>query len=120
MGRPIESGFIDDKKLARHASQKSQLNPPGSIFSEEFLICDGAIVMKADWIFSIQGPGVLKKYPGPVAWVNWCKRCGREEPVYQGPLDVAIYQSKQFIKIHKGCKGGRINGELPNLQKKEG
>jgi len=60
--------------------------------------------MKEDWIFVRQDPEVLKKYNGPVVWVNWCKRCGTEEPTYEGPLDVAIYQSKQFRSIHKGCK----------------
>ena len=59
--------------------------------------------MKIDWIFSSQQEEVLKKYPGPVVWVNQCKKCGTEEPVYQGPVDVAIYQSKKFISTHGRC-----------------
>jgi predicted nucleotidyltransferase len=65
--------------------------------------------MKIDWIFSSQQEAVLKKYPGPVVWVNQCKRCGIEEPVYQGPLDVAIYQLRKFISIHRGCREKRTN-----------
>ncbi len=57
-----------------------------------------------DWIFSIQTPEILKKYPGPTIWVSRCERCGVEEPVYAGPLDVAIFQSKRFIKLHSICK----------------
>ncbi len=28
---------------------------------------------------------------------------GKEEPVYEGPLNVSIFQSRDFIRIHKGC-----------------
>jgi len=57
-----------------------------------------------DWIVSCQKAEVLKKFPGPVAWVNQCLRCGREEPVFMGPVPVAIYQSRLFIKMHRQCK----------------
>jgi hypothetical protein len=67
--------------------------------------------MKPHWILSLQQKAVLEKYPGPVAWVNYCQLCGKEEPVYEGPLNVAIYQSSNFISIHKGC--GRATSARP-------
>ncbi len=65
-----------------------------------------------DWIIVSQTEFDLARYVGPVVWINKCLRCGNEEPVYQGPLDVAIYQSKKFSSIHKRC----LNDALPLLQ----
>jgi len=61
-------------------------------------------MIKGDWIIVSQTAFDLARYLGPVVWINKCLRCGTEEPVYQGPADVAIYQGKKFITIHKGCK----------------
>jgi hypothetical protein len=61
----------------------------------------------SDWIVSCQEPEVLKKFPGPVAWVNQCLRCGEEEPVLGGPVAVMIYQAKLFIKMHRHCRASR-------------
>ncbi len=57
-----------------------------------------------DWIVINQQTEILKKYPGPVVWVNQCQRCDGEEPVYQGPLDIALFASKRFLQFHKDCK----------------
>ena len=57
-----------------------------------------------DWIIVSQTSFDLARYLGPVVWVNKCLRCGQEEPTYSGPADVAIFQGKEFIKIHKNCK----------------
>lgn len=61
--------------------------------------------MKADHVFSVQTPEAIKRHPGPVVWINRCENCGQEEPVYQGPVEVALFQSKLFIKRHRTCKG---------------
>jgi hypothetical protein len=61
-------------------------------------------MVNADWIVSIQHPEVLKKYTGPVVWINRCERCGEEEPVYAGPVDNAVNQGHKFIQRHKYCK----------------
>jgi len=77
--------------------------------------------MKVDWIVSSQTEFDLARYLGPVVWINKCLRCGTEELVYQGPADVAIYQGKKFISIHRRClnkKQGRgENMECPNIDK---
>jgi len=57
-----------------------------------------------DWIIVSQTKFDLARYLGPVIWVNKCLRCGQEEPTYSGPANVAIFQGKEFIKIHKNCK----------------
>lgn len=59
---------------------------------------------KQDWIIASQTKEDLRKFEGKVVWINQCKRCGREEPVYEGRLEVAISQMRSFIKIHKYCK----------------
>ncbi len=64
-----------------------------------------------DWIISSQNELDLSRYSGPVVWVNKCLRCGTEEPTYEGSLDVAIYQSKKFISLHKSCHDN--NGGKP-------
>ena len=58
---------------------------------------------KGDWIVVSQTEFDLARYSGPVVWINKCLRCGTEEPVYQGSVDVAIYQGKKFISIHGRC-----------------
>ena len=63
-----------------------------------------------DWIVSCCKPEVLKRFYGPVLWVNQCLRCGREEPVFMGQVPVAIYQSKLFIKMHRHCKDDEASG----------
>ena len=57
-----------------------------------------------DWIIISQTKFDLARYWGPVVWIQKCLRCNAEEPVYEGPVDVAIYQGKKFISIHKDCK----------------
>ncbi len=57
-----------------------------------------------DWIIILQDEIHLNKYQGPVIWVNKCLRCGQEEPTYEGSTSVAIFQGKEFIKLHKNCK----------------
>ena len=61
-----------------------------------------------DWIIISQTAFDLARYLGPVVWINKCLRCGGEEPTYEGPMDVAIYQSKKFINIHKRCLGDKL------------
>lgn len=68
--------------------------------------------MKENWIFVRQDAETLKKHSGPVVWVSRCERCGAEEPVYEGPLDVAIYQGKKFMERHKRCEERRPNESL--------
>lgn len=62
--------------------------------------------MKKDhpWIVCSQTKEDLGKYQGPACWVNKCLRCGEEEPVYAGRLDVSIFQTKSFGSLHGGCK----------------
>lgn len=60
--------------------------------------------MKNDWIIVSQRDEDLRRYPGPVVWINQCLRCHREQPAYEGNVDVLIYQAKQFIKFHSQCK----------------
>jgi len=57
-----------------------------------------------DWIICSQRVEDLRRYSGPVVWINECLRCGTEEPIYQGALDVLVYQGKRFINFHKNCK----------------
>ena len=64
-----------------------------------------------DWIISSQTPYDLARYIGPVVWVSKCLRCGQEEPTYQGPLSVAIFQGKEFIRLHKNCKPVEVKDE---------
>lgn len=60
--------------------------------------------MKIDWLISDQTPETVRRFPGPVIWVNRCLRCGAEEPVYEGRVETAIFQSRGFIEMHKRCK----------------
>lgn len=57
-----------------------------------------------DWIIVSQIKDDLSKYSGPVVWINKCLRCGQEEPTYEGYLPVAIFQGKEFIRLHRSCK----------------
>lgn len=57
-----------------------------------------------DWIIVSQTKYDLARYIGPVVWVNKCIRCGQEEPTYEGPASVTIFQGKEFVRLHKNCK----------------
>lgn len=60
--------------------------------------------MKADWIICSQLIKDLRQYPRSVVWVNKCVHCGKEEPVYPGPLHEAILKTKKFIQVHRRCE----------------
>jgi len=57
-----------------------------------------------DWIICSQTKEDFSKYSGPIVWISKCLRCGQEEPTYEGPLSVGIFQGKEFIRLHKNCK----------------
>ena len=57
-----------------------------------------------DWIICSQEPDRLARHPAPVVWINVCLRCGTEEPVYQGPVDITLFAAKHFTKRHKDCE----------------
>ena len=51
-----------------------------------------------DWIVCCQEAEVLKKFSGPVVWVNQCLRCGQEEPVFTGPVPVRSTRASYLSK----------------------
>ena len=57
-----------------------------------------------NWIIVSQTPYDLARYLGPIVWVSKCLRCGQEEPTYEGYVPVAVFQGKEFIRLHKNCK----------------
>lgn len=56
------------------------------------------------WIIWSQEPDKMARHAGPVCWINVCLRCAAEEPVYEGPVEVTLFASKNFIKHHAHCK----------------
>jgi len=60
--------------------------------------------IKANWILCSQRPEDLNRYSPGAVWINQCRRCGEEQPVYQGPLDAILVQSKAFIDLHSKCR----------------